>query len=762
VGELAKDGHKIRLQDQPLQILEELLSRPGELVTREELIARLWPKGVVDFDTGLNSAVRKLRVALHDEADTPRYIETVPRKGYRFIGSLDPVPAQPVQQPEAASAPMPIPPEISVSSPIPGASAASPAVRFSRVHMYIVAGFAALLIGAASFLVLRREAVPVAAQPATRTERAALDTRTLAVLPLRTAAVDEAGSLLAQSLTDLIRNRLAAFKDVVVIASHSTAGMAYSRAGMRAIGEKLHARFLLAGGVERAGEQLRLDVELMDAESGKQLWATTFERSLSDAGQVREEIFRAIAGSLRVSTDPPARGVAAPAAISLEAYQLYMRGQQLMANEKIEDVEAAIEFFRRATILDPGFARAYVGLGQAQRLAYEHSGDDDGGQRLAAQKSFARALELSPALGEAWVERARLVREPAEAESLYRKGLEYAPNYGAGYSHFADFLFRQDRIGEAIDMVSRARSIDPLTPQLYLDQASFEVVMTSDVAAHDRLVLQALQINPGFQPALQQLAESRWEYSAEFAQAIRTIESAIALDARSEYSRDLARRMYLDIGEPDSAIDVSGEAAGTARIEILQYKHERQRAAEMARVLPADFFWYGGPYAVEAEALRDGAVMSGDYSSALRLLEAAYAIRPTRPRMWSRYQTMVYAHVLVLAGQTERGRKLAAAQLVLLDSHSVGRKESWLSRERAAGYMVLGEHERALAQLTAAVQAKRLYRWWYTFELDPLFEPLRQDPRFRALHEQARKHRDEQRALLGQMRRKGEVPRRPT
>ena len=105
LGELAKDGRKIRLQDQPLQILEELLSQPGELVTREQLIARLWPKGVVDFDTGLNSAVRKLRVALQDEAETPRYIETVPRKGYRFIGAID----------SPATEPAPIPPPQSVA-----------------------------------------------------------------------------------------------------------------------------------------------------------------------------------------------------------------------------------------------------------------------------------------------------------------------------------------------------------------------------------------------------------------------------------------------------------------------------------------------------------------------------------------------------------------------------------------------------------------------------------------------------------------------
>ena len=132
-GELAKDGRKTRLQDQPLQILEELLRQPGELVTREQLIARLWPKGVVDFDTGLNSAVRKLRIALQDEVETPRYIETVPRKGYRFIAAID--------------APTTAPP-------------AAPVVRSRRTYLYVGGSVALLLIAALTFVAIRRESLP--------------------------------------------------------------------------------------------------------------------------------------------------------------------------------------------------------------------------------------------------------------------------------------------------------------------------------------------------------------------------------------------------------------------------------------------------------------------------------------------------------------------------------------------------------------------------------------------------------------------------
>ena len=237
----------------------------------------------------------------------------------------------------------------------------------------------------------------------------------------------------------------------------------------------------------------------------------------------------------------------ARAAISLDAYQLYMRGQELLANERIGDCEKAIELFERATILDPAFARAYLGLGQGHLLAFDLNGGD-ADQQLQAERALDRALELNPALGEAWVERARATRDPVKAETLYRQGLDQAPNYGAGYASFADFLFREGRTGEAINMVDRARAIDPLTPALHLRQAFFLIVTRSDVPAHDRLVLEALAINPDFQPALQQLAQSRWEYSGDFADAARIIERSIALDSQSGYSRSLATQIYLDLG----------------------------------------------------------------------------------------------------------------------------------------------------------------------------------------------------------------------
>jgi TolB-like protein/DNA-binding winged helix-turn-helix (wHTH) protein len=368
-GELLKDGRRIRLQSQPLFILEELLTHPGRLVTRAELITRLWPKGVVDFDTALNSAVRRLRGALGDHAETPRYIETVPRRGYRFIGTLDPPVAEhtstlPRANPGAASL-HELPAPSAVQPPVDRPEARSPALRERRprpyAYMAMALGAAMLLIAMTAIFGLRREPVPAIERYESPTPRADPGARTLAVLPLHTSASDEASILLAQSVTNLIRTRLATLEDLTVIASSSTSGLTDSGADVRSVGEKLHARFLLKGGANRAGKQLRVEVQLVDAQSDKQLWSTAFDRPLTEIAAIREEIFRHVADVLRIPADPATSNVPGSAGINLDAYHLYTRGQQSLASSTATDAGKAIELFRRATILDPSFARAYLG-----------------------------------------------------------------------------------------------------------------------------------------------------------------------------------------------------------------------------------------------------------------------------------------------------------------------------------------------------------------------------------------------------------------
>ena len=753
-------GGPVRLERRPLDLLILLVSRHGRLVPREEIIAALWPaKVIIDFESGLNTLVRKVRNALGDSSEHPTFIETVPGRGYRFIA-----PVIAVTEPESAP-----------RQPV------EPRMR-SRLRRRPVASLVLLLltVGATVFvwragymkpenvLDFHRDGAAIGRYDI-ETPGADPSAQTLAVLPLRASGSDEASILLAQSVTELIRDRLAGLEDLTVVASRSTSDLADSPSDVRSVGEKLHARFLLKGDTDRTGERLRVDVQLVDAQFAEQLWSAAFDRPLTEVVAIREEISQQIAGLLHIPVDPAASNAAGDAGISLDAYQVYTRGQQLLANSTVSDAETAVELFRRATILHPDFARAYLGLGQAllERevattlgLVSDARNAATPDVRARAAQAFDRALELSPTLGEAWVEQARLGRDPVKAEELYRNGLDLAPNYGAGYVHYAGFLFRAGRAGEAIETISRARRIDPLTPELHLLQAFFLMVARSDIVGHDRLVREALEINPRLPSALRQLAASRWEYSGEFADAAQLIERAIEVEPYSLDIRSLARDIYLDLGDHVAATAVLGNSPPAAAMEIAQYEGDRRRAAALLKDMPPEDWRDTGAQASMTEAIRDGVIAAGDFQSGVRRLESLYAIRAGEPPMWHRASSLVYAHTLILAGEVERGRRLAESTLALVDTHSVGRAENYFSRQRAAAFAVLGEDERALEELAISVRDGRLYRWWYLAEQDPLYEHLRRHPRFQALNQQAQKHLDRQRTQLEEMRRKGELPTR--
>ena len=722
----------------------------------------VWPGVVVD-ENNVTQAVSSIRRALGDSRESPKFVATVPGRGYRFVARLqvesEPAPTTVITPPSS--------PGTGISEP------RSPARSNKRMYAYAAAGLLAVVLSSLSIVALRRE--PTLAPPADTTSRASLNRPTIAVLPFRSSATSEASQLLAQSVTDLFRDRLAAFSEVVVIGSAASSGETDAPMNLRNVGQKLRARFLLRGSVDRAGDRLRIDVQLVDPASGSNLWSSAFDRSVSDVAAIREEIAQRVAGALHITVDPATRDAFADDEINLDAYQLYVQGQQLMSDMRVGDAHKAIALFRRATILDPAFARGYLALGQAQLLT-SHLESVSGrlaplpASRIQSEATLAeiqqvldRSLELNPGLGEVWIERANLSIDPIKAEDLYREGLRLAPNYGVGYMRFSEFLFRQYRKGEAMEMIDRAREIDPLTPTLHLRQAFMLMVTRSDVAGHDRLVHEALAINPKLHPALTQLAVSRYEYSGEFADAVRVIEQSIALDPQSESGRALAARIYLDVDDPAAALAVlrDSQQPDHAMVEIAQYQHDGRRAAAFARSRSAEP-WDRGPLAPMAEAIRDEAIVTGDYASALKLFETQYPGKNGRVdvRMWNRGIALGHAHALIRAGETQRGRDLATALMVELDGESVGRTEDWFSRERATAFAILGDDEKALRELAVSVKTKKFYRWWYLAELDPVFERLRGDPRFQSLAEQAKDYRRSQRALVDELRRKGEVPKR--
>jgi DNA-binding winged helix-turn-helix (wHTH) protein/TolB-like protein len=779
IGELGKDGRKIRLQQRPLLVLDELLAHPGELVTREQLISRLWPKGVVDFDTGLNTAVSKLRVALNDVGDVPRYIETIPRKGYRFIGTLDP-PADATTAAARRVAPVVVP--VEPPAAVDRRTAERRAVDTVRVQepapprrwtrYGLAAAVATLAVGAGGAYYALQVAGTSTPMTEVLVQRPAPSELTIALFPLKAARPSsDSDETLVELVSDVLRQRLNELQETTVIGVTATRAPNTDPSNPRQFGESVQARFVIEGTVMRQADHLRLAVQIVDVGSGARVWSFEEGRAVSDLAGLVEVAVRGVARQLRVRADSDAQPVA-PRPINLEAYGSYVRAKALMETQLVSDNESALELFRRATVLDPQFARAYLGLAQAIILSGGTGLLTEAEERKSEAEALAaadRALALDPGLGEALIERARLTHDSAEADRLYRDGLRLAPNYGRGYQRYAEFLFDEYRRGEAREAIERAHVLDPLEPRVMIRLAMFRYLIDSDADAHDRLVREALTINPKLVMGLYQLALSTWLNGGDFAEAIRLTEEAIRIESGYEEMPNALATMYLDVDDPASAMAALEPVTviAAAKVDVALYQRDRPRAAQLARATrPAD--WQPRWGAAQAWALRDEAMATGDFTRALDLIGKRFEIavpwgprkKTAGPQIQNRGLGLVYAHTLMLAGETQRGRKLAQTILAQLDGESVGRSPFSLSRDRAAAFAILGDPERALEELKNSLRIGHYSYWWYYGELDPLYENLRADPRFQALLAQVKEHRARQRALLGEMRRNGLIPKR--
>jgi len=718
------------LEPKAMAVLVYLADRAGQVVSANELIDAVW-RGRPMGDNPVYRCIAQLRRALGDDPRAPRYIATVPTKGYRLVVPVVAVDATSGVGAEPVITPSPAP------EPESENERRNPPRRLRWITAVAVLG--ALATGL--WLFWPRAAVPPSPSPAAG--------RTLVVLPLRIATGDASDELLGASFTEMARDRLARLTGLTVVAEDSTLAAAAGDAAPQVMAARLHADYLLAGEVTPTGANLRVATWLVDARSGRALWSLNLERPIAEMGAIRDALVQRVAETLHLAH--PATAVDA---IPLDAYRSYTMAQQQMRQADPAGAGQALEQFRRATILAPAFARAYLGLGRAlMRVA-----DADPGPATAmheeAARAFARATELDPSLGEAWSEQARLATTPAQAEALYRKGLGLAPNDGDGYVHYAHFLFAHARVGEAIAAIEHARRIEPLAPELCLTQAFFVMVVRSDVAEHDRLVEQALAIDPRLPEALYQLAYSKWEYSGRFAEAAVQIDRAIAAQPGSAQARALARDIYLDLDEPGAAAAALGASPPPASLtELAQYRGDTAAAASALTALAPAAWPDRGPQAAKAQAVRDAAIDRGDPGDAVRTLQAVHAAHAGSVPMWYRGFDLVYAHAMVLAGQRQQGQALAQGTLAMVDAHGLGRTPHWFSRERAAAFMVLGDHERALRELEHSVANGQVYRWWYLADRDPLFAPLRNDPRFQELDRKVRHHREQQRARLQAMRR---------
>jgi len=434
-GELTNAGQRKPLRDQPLQLLLALVERPGELVTREELTRRLWPTDTfVDFDRGLNKAMNHLRDALSDSADHPQFIETLPRKGYRFIA--------PVRH--------------DAENLEPTVDGAPPARWTRRVWLVVAAAFLAA-IGIAA-------AVEVGAVRRWIGGRsAAAHITSLAVIPIDNLSGDPEQEYFADGMTDALITNLAKLGSLRITSRTSVMRYKQTKRTIKDIGRELDVDAVIEGTVMRAGSRVRITAQLIQVSTDMHLWAESYERDVSEVLDLQRAVATDIARRINIVVRPLDR----PRIVQPEAYGLYLKGRYAFYQYTSEGWQRAIEHFTRAIERDPTFAPAYSGLADTYVVAgaYDTIPADEA---LTRGKAAAlKALELDDGLASAHYVLATAHTwydwDWLSAEREFRRALVLDPNDALGRNWHGGYLSLRRRHQEAIAEHERARDLDPLS-----------------------------------------------------------------------------------------------------------------------------------------------------------------------------------------------------------------------------------------------------------------------------------------------------------
>lgn len=426
---LLREGTPVEVPPRVFDLLLALVSRGGHLLEKEELLRTVWQDSFVE-EGNVNRQISTLRRILGDGSESGRYIETVPKRGYRFVA--------PVRQrlPEEARD-----------------GAGLPAGRTSSV--------------AASSLPSEAETftAPATSSTASRPAR-----RAIAVLPFKVAGVpEEDGEYLGVGLADALVTRLCNIRELVVRPTSAVARYCSPDEDILEAGRELRVSAVLDGRVQRAGERLRVTVQLVGVEEGATLWAEKFDERWTDIFTVQDSISEQVARALTVKlTREEREGLTKHGTESLEAFQLYLRGRSRWNRFAESELRRAVEFFQLAIEIDPSYALAHCGVADCYNFVGIYGVLPPSLAFSKTKAAAERALQIDPALAEAYTPLGfadfYYDWEWASAESKFRRAIQLNPGYVTAHHHFSFMLSALGRYEEALSEVRRALEVDPLSP----------------------------------------------------------------------------------------------------------------------------------------------------------------------------------------------------------------------------------------------------------------------------------------------------------
>ena len=545
-GELRKHGLLVRLQEQPFQVLTMLLEHPGELVTREELQKKLWPTNTfVDFDHGLNKAINKIRDALGDSAESPRFVETIARRGYRFLSEVKATDAAPLRDSELVTS---APPKAGTQDR--RGLAVKPATR--KDHLLALAR--KILVPVLLILI-----ATLASWKFLFSTRPSANIRSLAVLPLESLSADASQDYFADGMTDELIADLGQISALRVISRTSVMPYKRARKSLPQIARELNVDAIVEGTVLRSGDRVRITAQLIQAIADKHLWAGSYEGDLRDTLALQNTVARSIAEQIRINLSPQEQAVLKSAkVVNPEAYEAYLKGRYFWNKRTGDSLKTAVDYFNQAIAKDPNYAAAYTGLADAYALLgdWQYAVLTPKEAFPKAKAAAIKALELDSTLSEAHNSLAFCFDafdwDFESAAREFRRAIELNPGYATAHHWYAWHLSLMGQYDEAIAEMRKAKNLDPLSLIINSDLPELLVIahFCDESMSQSR---KTIEMDPNFALAHNQLAQV-YIQKHMYDEAVAELQKAVELSKGSPTCIANLARAYAASGKTSDAV----------------------------------------------------------------------------------------------------------------------------------------------------------------------------------------------------------------
>jgi TolB-like protein/DNA-binding winged helix-turn-helix (wHTH) protein/Tfp pilus assembly protein PilF len=710
-GALLRTGTDIKLRPKSFEVLSYLVERQGLLVTKDELLDAIWGQTVVT-EEAVTHCLSEIRTAIHDQSQ--KMIRTVPRRGYIF--------------------------DVAVTQH-GGPVAASDALSRGKIasgwpRWGLVAALVLLLGVTAAWWGFGDRA---AEMPATTAAHS------VAVLPFVNRSASEEDAFFVDGLHDVLVTHISKIDSIKTISRTSVMQYRDTNKTIPEIAQELGVTTIMEGGVQRASDTIRINVQLIDAASDEHLWVQIYDRQLTAANifAIQSEIATTIADSLRARLSPAEQQrLETVPTENLVALEAYFHGKQRMAKRTTGALTESVDYFQQAIELDSDFALAYVGLADSYLLQIQMSGLTSDEMFPKVEAAIDRALELDDQLGEVHVTLGRLQwvkRDFAAAEMAFKRALELNPNYANAHFLYAIFLRRVGRPEEALARIRKAQQLDPLSAMINMSVGS----ALRDVGLSDEALAQykkAIEIDPAFAGAYRGIARIYYGVSGQLDEAAAWYRKAIALDPGHGGGLAELGFLYLDLGDEQQAerwISRSIELAPERPSSIVSmtllnwYLGQDADALDYERkALAIDANW--GFFLLARHDLQ-----AGRYPEARARYERGYPalLNEDAPKIdGTNFRVAIdLAFVLTKTGEQDQANMLLARALTYIQTipRLAGWEGYWISDIQI--YALQGQTAKALAALREAIEAGWRLWWWFYLEHDPTLESIHDEPEFQAI-----------------------------